>query len=67
MDIIEKLQIVRAIEELRVDFWYDVDLNWGANAHNYFTEDCSYTTSMTGVWVRRALSRPIPQSVKSRQ
>jgi hypothetical protein len=23
-----------------------------------FTEDCSYTTSMTGVWVRRALSCP---------
>jgi hypothetical protein len=54
MDIIEKLQIVREI----VDFWHDVDLNWGANAHNYFPEDCSYTTSMTGVWVRRALSCP---------
>ena len=65
MDIIEKLQIVREIEELMLDFWHDVDLNWGANAHNYFTKDCSYTISMTGVWVRRAFSRPDPQSVKS--
>jgi hypothetical protein len=29
-----------------------------------FTEDCSYTTSMTGVWVRRALHAPTPQRVK---
>jgi hypothetical protein len=64
MDIIEEPQIVREIEELMVDFWHDVDLNWGANAHNYFTEDCSYTTSMTGVWVRRALHAPTPQRVK---
>ena len=64
MDIIEKLQIVREIEELMLDFWHDVDLNWGANAHNYFTEDCSYTTSMTGVWVRRALSCPDPTKRK---
>jgi hypothetical protein len=64
MDIIEKLQIVREIEELMLDFWHDVDLNWGANAHNYFTEDCSYTTSMTGVWLRRAFSRPDPTKSK---
>ncbi len=64
MDIIEKLQIVREIEELMLDFWHDVDLNGGANAHNYFTKDCSYTTSMTGVWVRRAFSRPDPTKCK---
>jgi len=64
MDIIEKLQIVREIEELMLDFWHDVDLNGGANAHNYFTKDCSYTISMTGVWVRRAFSRPDPTKCK---
>ena len=57
MDIIEKLQIVREIEELMVDFWHDVDLNWGANAHNYFTEDCSYTTSITTRRGRDAIER----------
>jgi SnoaL-like domain len=57
MDIIEKLQIVREIEELMVDFWHEVDLNWGANAHNYFTEDCSYTTSMNTRKGRDAIER----------
>ena len=65
MDIIEKLQIVREIEELMLDFWHDVDLNWGANDHNYFTKDCSYTISVTGVWMRRALSRLDPTKSKN--
>ena len=57
MDAIEKLQIVRAIEELMVDFWYEVDVNRGANAHHYFTEDCTYTTSITTRRGRDAIER----------
>jgi len=57
MDAIEKLQIVRAIEELMIDFWYEVDVNQGANAHHYFTEDCTYTTSITTRRGRDAIER----------
>ena len=46
MDTLERLQIIREIEELSIDYWHDVDTNWGKNAHEYYTEDGSYTTSL---------------------
>ena len=46
MDMLERLQIIREIEDLAIDFWDEVDRNWGKNAHEYFTEDGSYTTSI---------------------
>lgn len=46
MDTLERLQILREIEDLAIDFWHEVDRNWGKNAHEYFTEDGSYTTSI---------------------
>jgi hypothetical protein len=46
MDTNERLQILREIEDLAIDYWYDVDNNWGRNAHEYYTEDGSYTTSL---------------------
>ncbi len=46
MDTLERLQIIREIEELSIDYWNDVDTNWGKNAHEYYTEDGSYTTSI---------------------
>jgi hypothetical protein len=46
MDTLERLQILREIEDLAIDFWDEVDRNWGKNAHEYFTEDGSYTTSI---------------------
>src|SRR4051812_36350246 len=46
MDALERLQIIRAIEELSIDYWDDVDRNWGRNAHDYFTQDGSYTTTL---------------------
>ena len=45
MDTLERLQVIREIEELSIDYWDDVDRNWGKNAHEYYTEDGSYTTS----------------------
>jgi hypothetical protein len=46
MDTLERLQIIREIEELSIDYWNDVDTNWGKNAHEYYTVDGSYTTSI---------------------
>jgi hypothetical protein len=46
MDPLERLQIIREIEELSIDYWDDVDRNWGRNAHDYFTQDGSYTTTL---------------------
>lgn len=46
MDTLERLQILREIEDLAIDFWDEVDRNWGKNCHEYFTEDGSYTTSI---------------------
>src|SRR5262245_11244647 len=46
MDTLERLQILREIEDLSIDYWNDVDTNWGQKAHEYFTEDGSYTTTL---------------------
>jgi hypothetical protein len=55
MDTLERLQIIREIEELMVDYWHDVDHNWGKNAHTYYTEDGSYTTSIKTRTGRQAI------------
>ena len=46
MDTLERLQILREIEDLSINYWTDVDTNWGKTAHEYYTEDGSYTTSL---------------------
>jgi hypothetical protein len=46
VDANERWQILREIEALLVDHWHDVDTNWGKNAHEDYTEDGSYTTSI---------------------
>jgi len=46
VDPIERIQIFREIEDLMIDYWNDVDTNWGRNAHDYYTEDGSYSTSI---------------------
>lgn len=65
MDTLERLKILADIDELTVVFWHDVDSNWGMMAHEYFTEDGSYTTSLqtrTG----RAAIKEFYQSRKNR-
>ena len=57
MDTLERLQIIREIEELSIDYWHDADTNWGRNAHEYYTEDGSYTTSLQTRTGRAAHSR----------
>jgi hypothetical protein len=35
----ERLQLTPLLYALTVDYWHDVDTNWGRNAPNYYTED----------------------------
>ena len=35
----ERLALTQLLEALTVDYWHDVDTNWGHNAPNYYTED----------------------------
>lgn len=46
MDIREKLQIQSEIEMLLVDYWYEVDHHWGGAAHEYFTQDGTFTNTV---------------------
>jgi hypothetical protein len=46
MDAFERLVILREIDDLAVAYWNDVDTNWGRNAHDFFTEDGIFTTSI---------------------
>ena len=45
MDKLERLLILREIDDLAIHYWDEVDRNRGANAHNLFTEDCTLATS----------------------
>jgi hypothetical protein len=46
MDALERLQILREIEDLAIDYWHDVDTNWGRNAYSYFVENGRFSTSL---------------------
>jgi hypothetical protein len=35
----ERLALTQELQALVIDYWYDVDTNWGRNAPNYYTED----------------------------
>lgn len=41
----EQLAIRQELEALLIEYWYDVDMNWGREAHLYYTEDGRYVTS----------------------
>lgn len=34
------------LEALAVEYWYEVDVNGGARAHEFYTEDATFTTSI---------------------
>lgn len=42
----ERYLIIQEISDLLARHWHDVDRNWGRNAHNDYTADGSYTTSL---------------------
>ena len=35
----ERLALTQLLHALVIDYWHDVDTNWGRNAPNYYTED----------------------------
>lgn len=35
----ERLALTQELYALAIDYWHDVDTNWGATAHNYYLED----------------------------
>jgi hypothetical protein len=38
----DRLELTRVLHALLVDYWHDVDTNWGRNAHDYYTADASF-------------------------
>ena len=35
----ERLALTQVLHALAIDYWHDVDTNWGRNAPNYYAED----------------------------
>ena len=35
----QRLELTHLLCALTVDYWHDVDTNWGRNAPDYYTED----------------------------
>lgn len=38
----ERLALTHELHALVVDYWHDVDTNWGRNAPDYYTEDAEF-------------------------
>jgi hypothetical protein len=41
----ERLRVHRELEMMLMDYWHDVDTNWGRNAGGYYTEDAVFESS----------------------
>jgi hypothetical protein len=53
MDRFERCLILSELQTLNVDYWYDVDMNWGRTAHEYFVEDGVYYAAKDAVFKGR--------------
>ena len=42
MNIEERLRARQELEMLLMDYWHDVDTNWGRNAGDYYTDDAVF-------------------------
>ncbi len=40
------LRIRQELETLAIEYWHEVDFNWGARAHEFYTADATFTTSI---------------------
>ena len=54
LDPNDPLRIRMEIEQLLHDYWYEVDTNWGRDAHEYFTDDGVFRNSVGRARVGRA-------------
>jgi hypothetical protein len=43
----EKIYLTQVLLSNAIDYWYEVDLNWGQNARDYYFEDSTFS-SMVG-------------------
>ena len=46
MNTAERLLIRQEVEARAIDYWYEVDIHGGAKAHEYFTADGVFTSSV---------------------
>lgn len=46
MEPTDPLRIRLEIEQLLLDYWHEVDTNWGARAHEFFTADGVFRNSV---------------------
>ncbi len=52
MSDMERLMAKHRIETMLMDYWHDVDTNWGRNAGDYYTDDAVFiggTATYTGI------------------
>jgi hypothetical protein len=42
----ERQEVRQELEALAIDYWYEVDFNWGQQAHAFYTADAEFTTSL---------------------
>ncbi|MBS0246265.1 MAG: nuclear transport factor 2 family protein [Proteobacteria bacterium] len=43
----DRLRLTQLLHALVIDYWHDVDRNWGRNAPDYYTEDAAFVGSAT--------------------
>ncbi len=53
----ERIALTQQLHALVIDYWHDVDTNWGRNAPDYFAED--------GIFVGPAASYPGREKVRA--
>src|SRR3569833_1431448 len=41
----DRLKLTQVLHALLIDYWHDVDQNWGRNAPDYYTEDAKFIGS----------------------
>lgn len=51
----QRLRITRELELLLLDFWHDVDTNWGRRAGEFYTEDAVFEASERSYTGRRMI------------
>lgn len=57
MDRKQMLEVRQDLEALAIEFWNEVDLNWGRNAHDYYVEHAVFTTSVRPICGRAAIQQ----------
>lgn len=51
----QRLALRQELEALVIDFWHEVDFNWGDQAHTYYVDDAVFTTSIKTRQGRQAI------------